>query len=326
MKSIQRNIDLTQEKRQRIKQGGLFIPWVFSFGAELEGLPVSEFLEDATKLSNSLRTIHNFFQCDGVVSQGDPLLLAEVFGCSVSRDRSPPSLTQNGGFPDEMEILTERLSQTGRVATALDVTRRLSILLPNTLLLNIIPGPVTLTAQLAGMTAEEACQDPELLGKSTRAVVTFTKTLGDAGADMLVVHENVLPQLDHEVLKRLRRCYAPLWNTAKFYDLSPLLMLGQWDPENADQLGKIVDEIIFPAGSLPDNKRNSKRLSLSLPASLLTKGPQEIQNFLEQQEILNIARESRLFFLSTDVEIPSDIHKESLIRGIQTIKDTINEV
>ena len=157
-------------------------------------------------------------------------------------------------------------------------------------------------------------------------LVTFTKALGDAGADMLVVHENILPQLDNEVVKRLRSCYAPLWNTAKFYDLSPLLMLGQWHPENTDQLGKIVDEIIFPVGSLPDNKRNTKRLSLSLPVSLLEKDPKEIQNFLEQQEILNIARESRLFLLSTDVEIPSDIHKESLIRGIQTIKDIINEV
>ncbi len=324
--TTQRKSALTREKRQRIKQGGLFIPWVFSFGAELEGLPLREYLEDATKLSNTLRTIHNYFKYDGIVSQGNTLLLAEALEYGLDQEESTICSKSGGSLPADFEKHVEQLPQNRKVATAIDVIQRLNILLPDTPLLNIVPGPYTLARQLTGLETEEASSNPELLRMMTKVILTMVKSMGDAGADMLIIHEEALPKLNDETAKLLRRCYAPLWNSAKFYELSPLLMLGQWLPENADRLAKIADEIIFPTGSLPDNQRKIKRLSLSLPVSLLEKEPQEIQNFLEQQEVLNIARESRLFLLSTDVEIPSGIHKESLIRGVQTIKDAINQV
>ncbi len=304
----------------------MFIPWVFSFGAELEGLPLREYLEDATKLSNTLRTIHNYFQYDGVVSQGNTLLLAEAFEYGLDQEELTFCSKSSGTLPADFEKRAEQLPQSRKLATAIDVIQRLNILLPDTPLLNIVPGPLTLTRQLTGLKTEEACSNPELLRTITKAVLTVVKSIGDSGADMLIVHEEAIPKLNDETAKLLRRCYAPLWNSAKFYELSPLLMLGQWLPENADRLAKIADGIIFPAGSLPDNQKNIKRLSLSLPVSLLEKEPQEIQDFLEQQEVLNIARDSRLFLLSTDVEIPPGIHKESLIRGVQTIKDAINQV
>jgi hypothetical protein len=304
----------------------LFIPWVFSFGAELEGLPLREYLEDATKLSNTLRTIHNYFQYDGVVSQGNTLLLAEAFEYGLNQKELAFRPKSSGMLPADFEKRVEQLPQSRKLATAIDVIQRLNILLPDTPLLNIVPGPLTLTCQLTGLKTEGVCSNPELLRTVTKVVLTVVKSIGDSGADMLIIHEEAMPKLNDQTAKLLRRCYAPLWNSAKFYELSPLLMLGQWLPENADRLAKIADGIIFPAGSLPGNQRNMKRLSLSLPVSLLEKEPQEIQNFLEQQDVLNIARESRLFLLNTDVEIPPGIHKESLIRGVQTIKNAINEV
>ncbi len=225
-----------------------------------------------------------------------------------------------------METPTERLFQTGSVATALDVTRRLNILLPNTLLLNIVPGPVTLTAQVTGMSVKEVCLDQELLGLSARAIVAFTKVLGDSGADMLVVYEEILPLLDDETVKNLRRSYAPLWNTAKFYDLATQLMLGKWHPENIERLAKFLDGIVIPAGSIPDYKPNSKKISISLPLTLLEGKPREILDFLEQQGILAMAKESRLFLLTTEAEVPASVQKESMIRGIQTIREAISNI
>ena len=318
---------MTKEKRQRIKQGGLFIPWVFSFGAELEGLSNSEFLEDPTKLSNALRSIHNYFQADGVVCYGDVSLLAEALG---SR---PPSLNSTTvseplkKLPENFEESLEILPQAPRIAVALEVTKRLNILLPETLLLSVIPGPVTLACQLTGQTVDEVCADSKLLGVASKAVLVLTKALGDAGIDLLIVHENALPSLSQtEIYKQLRRSYIPIWNTAKFYEISPLLMLQEWLPENAEILHKLVSGVVYPANQLPANQTSSKSLAVSIPTSLLEKAPEKIHEFLDSHGVSNMIAASNLFLLTTDSEIPQDIHKEHMIRGIKALRDVLKKV
>jgi hypothetical protein len=150
--------------------------------------------------------------------------------------------------------------------------------------------------------------------------LTFAKALGDAGIDSLIITEKALPPLEDETAKVLARSYAPIWNTAKFYDLSPLLMIEQFAPENAARLRRIVDGLVFPADAPPESRGKVKRLSLSLPVSLLEQSPGEIESFLQERAI---AVASKVFLVTTDREVPQSINKELMIRGIQTVRDCL---
>lgn len=316
---------MSRVKKERLKKGGLFIPLIFSFGAALEDVPLKEFLRDPTKLSNTLRTLQNYFQVDGVVCYGDTTVLAESLGCCLSNDRYPPVVEPLGEFPEDFEARLTELPQVGRVATAIEVTKRLNILLPDSILLCLVPGPVMLASQLIGQPIGEVLNHRDILGLTAKASLTFTKALGDGGVDIVVIREETLPLLDEETTKVMSRCYAPIWNTAKFYDLSPLLMIEEFLPENINLLRKVVDGIVFPADNVQDTLQKSRRLSFALPVSLLEKDHEEIEDFLAKKGISSAAEASRLFLVTTDHEVPKSIHKELMIRGIQTIRDLMKK-
>lgn len=316
---------MSREKRERLKKGGLFVPLIFSFGAALEGMPLNEFLGDPTKLSNTLRTIQNYFQVDGVVCYGDTTVLAESLGCRLSNDSYPPVVEPLGELPENFDARLMELPKAERVATAIEVTKRLNILLPDTILLCQVSGPVTLAGQLTGQPSDEVLNHSDLLGSAAKALLNFTKALGDGGIDIVVIREETLPVLDDETAKVLGRCYTPIWNTAKFYEISPLLMIEEFLPENIDRLQKLVDGIIFPADNVSEILPKAKKLSFALPVSLLEKEHEEIEAFLAQKGISGATESSRLFLVTTDREVPKNIHKEFMIRGIQTIKDLMKK-
>ena len=172
---------MSRGKRERLKKGGLFVPLIFSFGAVLEDMPLKEFLEDPTKLSNALRTIQNYFQVDGVVSYGDTTALSESLGYRLSKDRYPPVVEPLRELPDDFEARLIEFPQRGRVATAVEVTKRLNILLPDSILVCIVPGPVALAGQLTGRRSDEVLNHNVLIGSAAKAVLTFIKALGDGG-------------------------------------------------------------------------------------------------------------------------------------------------
>ena len=60
-----------------MRKEGLFVSLVFSFGATIEDLRLDAFLNDPTKISNSLRTINTFFESDGTVCCGNEPMLKE---------------------------------------------------------------------------------------------------------------------------------------------------------------------------------------------------------------------------------------------------------
>jgi hypothetical protein len=316
---------MSRVKKERLKKGGLFIPLIFSFGAALEDMPLKEFLRDATKLSNTLRTLQNYFQVDGIVCYADTTVLAESLGCRLSNDRYPQVVEPLGRFPEDFEARLAELPQVGRVATAIEVTKRLNILLPDSILLCLVPGPVTLASQLIGRPSVELLNHREILEMAAKASLILTKALGDGGIDIVVIREETLPLLDEETTKILSRCYAPIWNTAEFYDLSPLLMIGEFLPENTDRLHKLVDSIVFPADNVPETLHKAKKLSFALPVSLLEKDHEEIEAFLAKKGISDAAEASRLFLVTTDHEVPKSIHKEFMIKGIQTIRDLLKK-
>lgn len=313
----------SRAKKERLKKGRLFVPLIFSFGAALEDLAIDEFLRDPTKISNTLRTMQSYFQVDGVASYADTTLLAEALGCQVSTTSYPPTVHPWQEWPDDMEERVARISKAPRVATALEVTKRLNILLPESILVGIVTGPLTLCSQLTGTPVSRILEQPERVAAAGKASLTLAKAIGDAGIDILIVREIEVPLQSKESGKVISRSYAPIWNTAKFYDISPLMMVENFLPEDAGQLGRAVEGLLYPAKALENLAKKPRRLSLALPVTLLEKDPTEIELFLTQGEVAATLQSAKVLLVTTDAEVPETVNKEHMIRGVQTIRDVL---
>ncbi len=306
-----------------MKKGRLFVPLIFSFGAVLEDLTIDRFLKDPTKISNTLRTIQSYFKVDGVVPYADTTLLAESLGCDVSTETYPPTIKPWEEWPGDMEDRTACLTETSRVSTALEVGRRLNSLLPESILVGLVTGPLTLCSQLTGMPVPEVLERPELLSAAGKASLTLAKAIGDTGVDILIVHETEVPLQKKDAGKVIARSYAPIWNTAKFYDILPLLMVEQFPTDDAAVLGRAVEGVLYPAGALAALAKKPKKLSLTLPVELLESGPEEIEAFLTQGETAAALQSAKVLLVTTDREVPETVNKERMIRGVQTIRDIL---
>jgi hypothetical protein len=301
----------------------LFIPILFSFGASMTDTPLDQYLHDPTKISNALRMVQGYFQLDGLFVYADPTALAEAAGCALEEGEYPPRVKALDPWPADVAQRLAGLPQSGRVAVALEVAKRLNILLPDCLLAYVLTGPVTLARQLSGRNSAELLQKPELLSDTAKGSLSVAKSMGDAGIDLLLVWEESLPELTPENRKILGRCYSPLWNTARFYDLAPLLFVADLPGEAVNSLSRFIEDLVVPAEVPPDLRGKSKRVSLSVPVGLLEKEPEEIRNFLKTQGAVPQAEERKILLLTTSKEIPESIHKERMIRGIKTVKEIL---
>ncbi len=310
-------------KRERLKKGRLFVPLIFSFGAALEDLTIERFLNDPTKISNTLRTIQSYFKVDGVVPYADTTLLAESLGCQVSAATYPPTVEPMSEWPANMDERVGRLTESPRVSISLEVTRRLNTLLPDSILVGMVTGPCTLCSQLTGIPVSEVLERPELLAAAGKASLSLAKAVGDTGVDILIVQETEVPLQQKDAGKLIARTYAPIWNTAKFYDILPLLMVANLPAENVASLGRAVEGVLYPAEALGGLSKKPRKLSFALPVELLEEGPEAIEAFLNQGEVSAALQSSTVLLVTTDREVPDTVNKERMIKGVQTIRDIL---
>lgn len=314
----------SRTKKDRLRKGNLFIPLIFSFGAALEDLALDDFLNDPTKISNTMRLIQNHFQGDGAVSYADHTLLARSLGCNCRLEEYPPAVEPLAEWPADFDQRIQGLTQSVGVVAALEATRRLNVLLPDAILVGMIAGPVKLLAQLTDESGEGLLQRPERLASAGRAALTLAKAMGEAGIDILIVLDEQIPSLSDQGVKMVSRSYTPIWNTAKFYDVSPLLMIENFSLEDSIRFTSTIDCAIASIDAIPLMKRG-KKLSFSLPVSVLEADPKEIETTLSATGIFNDLPSAKLFLVTTQGEIPPQIDKERMIRGVQTIRDFIAE-
>lgn len=290
----------------------------------MAGVGLPNFLKDETKIANALRMIQDHFQLDGVVCYADKTVLADALGCHTDWSTSSPDLKPLSELPGGMEFSMERMLQGTRVETAVQVTRRLSLLLPETILMCLVPGPWRVAKQVTGMQISDLLNRPDLLDIAAKATLAFSKALGDAGMDILVVSEETLPPLNGHSLIMFNKDYSPIFNTAKFYEIAPLLMVDKLLPELVASLKQVVDGVIFSSELDSGIWQNEERISLSLPVWLLEKDKKEIKSFLTKKGVFQALKFSKLFLVTTIIEINGDIDNEIMIRGIKTIRDLLN--
>ena len=334
---------VSRVREQRLRQGGLFVPLVFSFAASLEGMSPEDFLASPTKVANGLRTVFASFGVDGVAGWCDNTAPADTLSCTLDWCTYPPVVVE-APSPEGMPGL-DSIGVEGATGVAAEVVRRLGALLPDTVLVGTMPGPVTLARQMAapGRGGSPPVQDLDLLRVAATACLALGKALGEAGLDVLLVHEErLLVPGDDLPSGDVARLYSSIWNTARFYGLAAMLALGGGDANVADTgrggspantaagllpLAGVVDGLAAPPASLEEWSsvlgKGLKRLGVALPSRLPGESADAIGAYLRGHAIAERVRDGRLFLVTTDGEVPPDVDRAALIAGIETIRDHV---
>jgi len=339
---------VSRVREQRLRQGGLFVPLVFSFAASLEGMSPEDFLASPTKVSNGLRTVFASFGVDGLAGWCDNTAPADTLSCRLDWDTYPPAVeAPPEGMPDLGGI-----GVAGATGVATEVVRRLGSLLPDTVLVGTMPGPVTLAEQTAapGLSGSASVpsgsvpgEDLDLLRVAAKACLAYAKALGEAGLDVLLVRENrLLVPGDGLSSGDIGRLYSSIWNTARFYGMAALLAIGEESAPDAGEtlpvppshsaagllpLAGVVDGLVAPPASLEEWRgalgKGLRRTGVALPAHLPGESADAIGAYLRGHAIAERVRDGRLFLVTTDGEVPPDVDRAALIAGIETIRDHV---
>lgn len=216
-------------------QPGLFAPLILAQAAEIEALPLAEFLGNPTKLARGLTALHQALTTDAVVTAGADGLLAEAAGAELDWSTYPPAVVSHPGVGGTLPAeVAERAATHPRVEAAVEATARLATALPgDPALVAALTGPATLAAQLGGewfATAATEGSSPveafmETVGQVALAV---TKRFLDAGANLVVLVEDQPPP--EPVHEAWRSAVTPLVNVTRFHQGAPVMVFASATP------------------------------------------------------------------------------------------------
>jgi acetophenone carboxylase len=210
-------------------QPGLFAPLVLAQAAEIEALPLEEFLGNPTKLAKGLIALHQALATDAVVTAGADGLLAEAAGAELDWSTYPPAVVSppatGGSLPPE---LADRAAAHPRVEAAVEATARLATTVPgDPVLVAALTGPATLAAQLGGEwfagAAGEGNPEVEAFMEAVGQVaLAVTRRFLEAGANLVVLVEEKAPP--EPVQEAWRSAVTPLANVTRFHQGAPVMV------------------------------------------------------------------------------------------------------
>jgi acetophenone carboxylase len=203
--------------------------------AEIEALPVTEFLTNPTKLAKGLTALHQALGTDAVVTAGADALLAEAAGAELDWSAYPPKVVSHPGAGGSLPLeVAERATTHPRVEAAVEATARLAATVPrDPALVAALTGPATLAAQVGGewFTATANNGSPEagaFLEAVGQVALAVTRRFLEAGASLVVlVEEQAPPEPVHEAW---RSAVTPLANVTRFHQGTPVMVFESASP------------------------------------------------------------------------------------------------
>jgi len=316
----------------------LFLPILFSLGARVENTALGTFLGSPTKISNSLRQMHNQLRTDAVCCYFDPYLEAEALGATVERaaDDQPsimrwPRPAKSGELPGGLRSAEEAV-QGGRIPVAVEVIRRMSSL-PNRefLLMARVTGPITLAALLAqiepnqNFRAEDITVEAQELSASV--VTQVATTMLEAGADLIVIQEERLPVFSAESCEAWANLLAPTINVIRFYEALPVLQLANaimvyenWNlilRQSWDCVVCMPMEIVASRKHEESLKGNDVKLGIALPRNAFRSGGVGPEDLLETLRSMVSGLQPAVIMTASDIPHTTDM--KCLIRVLSEV-------
>jgi uroporphyrinogen-III decarboxylase len=314
----------------------LFLPILFSLGARIENVPLRAFLGNPTKITSALRQIRGRVPADGVTCYFDPFLEAEALGGTlewVTEDGPPrlvwPGGVEESGLPRGVRS-AEEAAKSGRVPVAVEVIKRMKDAVRDSALLMVgLRGPMALAGKLLrtssdpdeeGRSKQRPCEEiataVELAGA---ALAEIARTLLEAGAHVVMMHEGFAEELPEDVCNRAAEQMETVRNIVRFYEAVLLVFAGGKSPVGKTREGEesVPSEMVLCMEWLRDSYRVQERrfleanarCGLALPASVFAEGESEYAQIESGIHRAVIDARPAVVTTSSDVPAASDMKR-----------------
>ena len=306
----------------------LLMPSIFSLGARLQNLPLQHFLANPTKVVNALRQIRSVLKVDGLTCYFDPFLEAEALGCKRewradgSCAIACPSFLSVDELREQLKP-ADGLSAIGGISIACEVLRRLKTILKDEPALMVrVTGPHSLAVKMSGDQIESAPPSPsrDLVEFAAEVTASVSKSFAEAGADIILLSEDSLPDMSSETCDWYRSLLTPIANVIRFYEALPVVSWATTPPESLAALLKLSWDCalcpLFTSEMLVRSSVSDLRQSwigASLP-------PGALCGDLESLQIL-FGSLPKLGLLTSAEEVPATVDVKRLVQGLDAIRE-----
>ena len=306
----------------------LLVPVIFSLGARLQNLPLPHFLANPTKIVNALRQIHSVLKVDGLACYFDPFLEAVALGCKREWHGdgtctiASPSCLSVDELRERMKP-TIGLSGAGHIPVACEVLRRLKTMLKDQPALMVrVSGPLSLAARLSGNQIKSSFPLRDLVEFAAEATASVSKSFAEAGADIIFLSEDFVPDISSEARDWYGSLLAPIANVIRFYEALPVVSWGTTPPENRAALVDLSRECAL-CPLLPAEMDSSASASHSTQSAIALSVPTKA--FYGDLESLQTPPSLPNLGLLTSLEdIPATVDIKHLARGLDAIRGRFN--
>ena len=309
-----------------------FFPWVCSFAAMLEQVPLKTMLSDPGVLSRALSNAHKLFAYDVILNHFDLTLEAEACGCKVewSDDNQLPIITGHplAGGIEFYDLDTEGIEKKGRLPVILEATKRLILTKGKEVpIAAMITGPLTLAGHLKGnefieMLELEDDGALDLVEDAGSICLKLCRAYCELGVDIVVIaedlHDLVIPDLSSVLSSPLKS----IFNVTRFYTVNSVLIGKVKDDDQAISMCNLGADAVSVSGNINTDRILEKapganfRYSITIPDSaLMGTDPENID--LVKKTVL--AGDSG-YFLSSEWEIPQSTNVNSMHEIMKIIR------
>jgi len=307
----------------------LLMPIIFSLGARLQNVPLPDFLANPTKIVNALRQIRSVLKVDGLACYFDPFLEAVALGCKREW-RADGSCTITAPCSPRTNELHQRLanglSGAGHIPVACDVLRRLRAMLKDDPALMVrVTGPLSLAAMLSGAQIENPVspQPRDLVEFAAEAIASVSKSLAEAGADIILLAEDSLPDMSSEICNWYESLLAPIANVIRFYEALPVV---SWRTTSAESFAPLLkfswDCALFPLltsdmlARISASHFKQNLIGVSLPVGVLCGDLESLQMFPGSLPNLGL--------LTSAQDLPGTADVKQITLGLDAIRARFN--
>ncbi|UCD09802.1 MAG: hypothetical protein JSU79_03940 [Dehalococcoidales bacterium] len=301
-----------------------FLPWVCSFAAKLEQVPVQSMLSDPGVLSRALSNAHKLFGYDVILNHFDTSLEAEALGCGIEwNDNNWPSVVTGHPLEDGTDFYdldTEGIQNNGRIPVIIEATKRLILTKGKDVpVAAMITGPFTLAKHLKGkeFTRQIESEDYEALDLVEDAgsiCLKLCRVYCELGVDIIVIAEDMQDINIPDVSSVLASPLKSIFNVTRFFEVNSVLIGKVNDDNQAVSLCGLGADAVSISGNVNMDHLREKARDENCRYSMTIPDSEFIQTNPKNTDLIEHAVRSGEsgFFLSSEWEIPRDADVNSM--------------
>jgi uroporphyrinogen decarboxylase len=311
-----------------------FIPWISSFAAKTEQVPVRKMFSDATLLSRSLQNAQKLFGYDGITIAFDPTLEAEACGCEIKWsdvEELPVVICHplsEGSEIGDLDI--SEIEKKGRIPVALETVKRISMLKGKEIaILGVVTGPLTLARFLRGDSFISELENPsqetmELIELAQKVNLKLSNAYCKQGVDAVVIAEKSLGELRPDLIHTMiAPVFQTLWNVTRYYNAYSIILTRDCSEKQIEPIFQLQADGVVISGNIDQGTirdtaiKYNRCFSINIPCSALLGTQADLNDVLRR---CLSTEERKGFFLSAEWEVPYDTPATNIHEIMKSIK------